>query len=65
MIIRESKALKKGLLYMSNPYVASDDNWLRGLDLNQRPSGYEANFQQHSSLQKQTNPIQVMGNLPT
>src|SRR5205809_4716409 len=32
---------KKGLLLVSNPFCLYLLEWLRGLDLNQRPSGYE------------------------
>src|SRR5207249_5028616 len=32
---------KKGLLLVSNPFCLYLLQWLRGLDLNQRPSGYE------------------------
>ena len=31
----------KGLLNFEQALLISDDSWLRGLDLNQRPSGYE------------------------
>ena len=32
---------KKGLAHLEQTLEFSDDSWLRGLDLNQRPSGYE------------------------
>ncbi len=58
--IRRVFGESKGVAGATPPSLAPRSDWLRGLDLNQRPLGYEGNPDHHALQRQPANPLEYL-----